>query len=74
MTSLAHPQPGFWTRFEQLAKSLVSRRNIARPPEDRQEEVRAGRDFVLEMMDKYPDAFQSELDIHNLAHLYRGRF
>ena len=74
MTTLARPFSGLWSRIEQLRNSLMSRRNIAAPPEDRQEDVSAERDFILEMMDKYPDAFQSELDIHNLAHLYRGKF
>jgi len=74
MTSLTLTQPTIWRRIEGFWKTLVPSRNHAAPPEDPQEVSRAERDLILEMLDRNPDAFQSELDIQSMARLYRCKF
>lgn len=41
---------------------------------DSEEENRERRDFVLEMMQAHPDAFQNELDCQAMMHFYPSRF
>ena len=74
MTSLTRSGPTFWRHFQDFWKTLVPSRKCATPPDDSQEDSRAERDFILEMLDRHPDAFQSELDIQHMAHLYRSKF
>ena len=74
MTSLTFTRPTIWKRIEYLWKTLVPSRNCATPPEDTQEDSRAERDFILEMLDRNPDAFQSEMDVQAMAHFYRCKF
>jgi hypothetical protein len=74
MTSLTFTRPTIWKRIEDFWKTLKPSSNCATPPEDSQMESRAERDFILEMLDRNPDAFQSELDIHSMARLYRCKF
>ena len=74
MTSLTFTRPTIWKRIEDFWKTLKPLRNSATPPEDSQEDSRAERDFILEILDRNPDAFQSELDIHSMARLYRCKF
>ncbi|OYX44497.1 MAG: hypothetical protein B7Z02_05190 [Rhodobacterales bacterium 32-67-9] len=35
---------------------------------------RARRDFVLDMLDRHPEAFASEFDVQGMLSLYRDRF
>ncbi len=35
---------------------------------------RARRDFILEMMEAHPDAFQHEIDIQTMMNVYPSRF
>ena len=74
MTSLTLPHLTIWSRFQGFWKNLVSSQDWTTSPEDSQEDSRASRDFVLEMLDRNPDAFQSELDVQYMAHLYRCKF
>ena len=74
MTSLALSKPTIWTRFQDVWKTLVPSRDCATAPEDLQEDSRAERDFILEMLDRNPDAFQSEMDVQAMAHFYRCKF
>ena len=74
MNSLALSRPAISKRFEDFWETLVPSRDCATPPNDSQEDSRAARDFVLEMLDRNPDAFRSELDVQNMARLYRCRF
>lgn len=74
MTSLSLARPTVWRRFEEFWKTLAPSRDCATPPEDSQEDSRDERDFILEMLDRNPDVFQSELDIQSMARLYRCKF
>jgi hypothetical protein len=38
-----------------------------------QQEIRAERDLIVELLDRHPSAFQSEMDVQHLARLYRCR-
>lgn len=74
MTSLSVLRPAIWRRFENFWKSFTQRGCFAALPDDTPEEVRARRDFILEMQDSYPEAFQSELDIRFMARMYHCKF
>ncbi len=74
MTSLTLSRPTIWRSFQDFWKTLVPSKDYATPSDDSQEDSRARRDFVLEMLDRNPDSFQSELDIQNMARLYRCKF
>lgn len=74
MTSVALSRPSIWKRFEDFLESLVPSRDCATSPNDSQEDSRASRDFVLEMLERSPEVFQSELDIQSMARLYRCKF
>ncbi len=74
MTSLTLSRPTIWRRFQDFLKSLAPSQDCATPPDDSQEDSRTRRDFALEMLDRNPDAFKSELDIQNMARLYRCKF
>ena len=74
MNSLALTRPTIWKRIEEFWNALKPSSNCEAPTNDAQEDARAERDFILEMLDRNPDAFQSEMDIHSLARLYRSKF
>jgi hypothetical protein len=74
MTFLTFAQSTIWKRLEDFWKTLVPSRYHAAAAEDTQEDIRATRDFFLEMLDRNPDAFQSELDIQSMARLCRCKF
>jgi hypothetical protein len=74
MTFLALSRPSFWKRFEVLLEILVPSQDCTTPRDASREDSRARRDFILEMLDRNPDAFQSELDVQNMARLYRCKF
>lgn len=74
MTFLTLTRPTFLRRFEGVWPTLMSWRDCAPPPDAAQEDTRASRDFILESLGRNPDAFQSELDIQNMARLYRCKF
>ncbi len=74
MTYFVISRPSFWSRFEDFLESLVSSRDCETPNHELHEDSRARRDFMLEMLDRNPEAFQSEFDVQNMARLYRCRF
>jgi hypothetical protein len=74
MMSMTLKQPAIRVRIFDFCKSLMSRRGVAAPSEDPQEDAGARRDFVLEMMNRNPDAFRSEMDVQHMARLYRSKF
>ena len=39
-----------------------------------EEENRARRDFIMEMMDAHPEAFQHEIDCQTMMRFYPSRF
>ncbi|MCV2874128.1 hypothetical protein OEZ71_17660 [Defluviimonas sp. WL0050] len=71
MTTLASPLFDFagWLRFSSTARP-------ATPPatEAEQDADRARRDFVLEMLDRHPEAFASDHSVQSMLSLYRERF
>ena len=74
MTSLTFAQPTIWKRVGDFWKTLLPSRKHASAPKNSQEDSRAERDFILEMLDRNPDAFQSDLDIHSMARSYRCKY
>lgn len=74
MTAPALAQPTITARLGQLWKALQPRRAGAAPAEDRQEDARAERDFILDMLDSHPDAFQSEMDMVHMSRRRRGKY
>jgi len=74
MTSPAFSRPAIWGRFQDFWKSCIPSRDCLTPLEGQQDKSRAMRDIALEMLDRNPDAFQSELDIQAMAHMYRCKF
>ncbi|WP_433989345.1 hypothetical protein SuNHUV7_38750 (plasmid) [Pseudoseohaeicola sp. NH-UV-7] len=74
MTSFTMTRPIVWKHIEEIWKALKPSRNCATSTDDAQKDSRAERDFILEMLDRNPEAFQSEFDIHSLARLYRCKF
>ena len=61
------PRSAFWSTFG-------IRRQRKRYAMNEQEDSRSRREFVMEMLDRNPDAFSSELDIQHMARLYRSKF
>ena len=59
-----------------LQNMLRPGRRTQKDPPDKQEQKtdRKDRDLILEFLDRHPDAFRSELDLENMARLYRCRF
>ncbi len=58
------------SRISQLAR-------LKHPKADAKEDERENRDrrnFILEMMDAHPEAFQSELDCQSMMIFYSSRF
>ena len=74
MTYLTLSRPSVWSRFLAFCKTLVLLRDSATSSDDLQEDSLARRDFILQMLDSSPDAFQSELDVELMARLYRCKF
>lgn len=46
----------------------------ARPSANKNKPSQAERDFVMEMLDRHPQAFSSPSDLPTLTCRYRGRF
>ncbi len=58
-----------------LVVSFFSRRPPRSGDTDRcEDESRARRAFIVEMMEAHPEAFQHELDCQTMMHLYSSRF
>jgi len=66
--------PSLWKPFEYLRSILTAVRRQDENQVERDEGSRDRREFVLEMMQVYPGAFQSELDCQDLMRFYPSRF
>ena len=73
MTFLLLKRPNILKRFQDFQRTLASSRDSAAPSEDAQMDARANREFILEMLERNTEAFQSEIDILNMSGLYRCR-
>jgi len=74
MSVVAIQSHQIWKPFG-LATSLLSK--VIGSTEDtevRDQESRARRDFILEMMDAHPEAFQHEMDFQTMMSFYPSRF
>ncbi|UWQ07008.1 hypothetical protein [Aliiroseovarius crassostreae] len=73
MTSLTHA-PSFWERLTgaMFSQPRPDRNRDRRPPS--QEERKAERDILRDMMWSNPDACATESDLQNMLHMYPGRF
>ena len=60
--------------FKPFRDFLASFLASAKKQPDIEEESRARRDFILDMMHEHPEAFQSELDIQNMMRICPSRF
>ena len=67
MTHLALYHSGLWQQLEKVWKNFFrSRPQLADPQEDNRNE----RDYILEMMERCPDALQSDFDAMTMAQMY----
>lgn len=66
--------PRIETRIAAVLDRLRRPRRADPVAEGAQDDARARRDFVNEMVGRNPDAFSSELDIQHMMHLFPGRF
>lgn len=73
MTFLLLKRPNILKHFQDFQRTLAPSRDSAAPSEDAQMDARANREFILEMLERNTEAFQSELDILNMSGLYRCR-
>ena len=67
------PRPN-WKISERLASFFSRLRAPLADTEVAEDERRAGRAFVLEMMEAHPDAFQHEFDYETMMRFYPSRF
>lgn len=74
MTFLSLKHPTFLRHCQTILQTLAPSHKGEITPQDLQEDIRANRDFILEMLDENPHAFESELDIQNMARLYRCKY
>lgn len=62
-------------KFPRAIAALFERNRSPKPQSiDAPEDSRSRRDFILEMLARNADAFQSELDIEYMAQMYWSRF
>jgi hypothetical protein len=59
--------------LKRLWDKIRRRRNQRTSSEALRKDARAQRDFIVEMLDRHPGSFQSEMDVQHLARLYRGK-
>ena len=74
MAEHALPQMPFWKFPRALAVLLERKLSSEAQAIDQREDSRSRRQFILEMLDRNPDAFQSELDIQYMAQMYLSKF
>ena len=67
------PSPSLWKPLQKLHSLFAIR---ARDASDTGSATpdQARRDFILEMMQAHPDAFQHEMDVQTMMHFYPARF
>ncbi len=74
MAEHALPDVSFW-KFPREIAALFERKRSPKPQSiDALEDSRSRREFILEMLDRNADAFQSELDIQYMAQMYLSKF
>ena len=74
MSVVAIQSHHIWKPFG-LATSLLSKViGSTKETEVHDQETRARRDFILEMMDAHPEAFQHEMDFQTMMGFYPSRF
>jgi hypothetical protein len=74
MTSLTLARPTILRRILDFWTNAVPAQDRPKSPDETPDQARARRDFALEMLDRYPDAFQSELDLETMSRLYRCKY
>ncbi|MBY6113087.1 hypothetical protein KUW09_05895 [Mameliella alba] len=60
--------------YAALRRTLARLFASARPTGNSHEEAAATRALMREMIDRSPEAFASECDVHQMMHVYPGRF
>lgn len=70
MVTAADMQVGF--SLSRLFGRILGNRPT--PSEAEQDEARNRRDFLMDMLDRHPDAFASEHDVQSMMRLYPGHF
>ena len=63
-----------WQPFKPLVSLLARLRFPSLSAECNEDENRARRTFILDMMDAYPEAFQNEYDCQTMMAFYPSRF
>jgi hypothetical protein len=74
MTSLALGHPAAWTRIEVIWHCITRSLNRPTTPDNSLEDTHNRQEFILEMLNKNPEAFQSEQDVQSMMYSYPGRF
>ncbi|MGI9394476.1 MAG: hypothetical protein ACR2OY_07510 [Boseongicola sp.] len=74
MTSLALGYPPIWNRLDEIWQRNIPTRSRPGSRDKSREDDRSRQNFVLEMLDRNPDAFQSEQDVQNMMYSFPGRF
>ncbi len=74
MTSLALGHPAAWNRVEVIWQRITRSLNRPNTPDSSHEDAHSTREFILEMLYRNSDAFQSELDVQSMMCTYPGRF
>lgn len=74
MASLTVSSPGFWSFLASFPMRRSASRHVRTDMTDAPDDARARRAFIQEMLTRNPAAFSSELDVHNMMHMYPGRF
>ena len=76
MTMIAQilSRPTLRSQIGSFLKALVARRPRETSTDDDWQDSLIRRELLLEMLDRSPEAFHSEMDIQHMAHLYRSRF
>lgn len=74
MTSAIFTATPFWERFEIFCKALAASQTHTPPQGSMLDDSRVKRDFLFEILESNPHAFQGETDILNMAHLYLSKY
>ena len=74
MTTIARPIPAIWSRFKVTWNRDAPSSRHPSLSNNSHAEARSRQDFVLEMLRRNANAFQSELDVQSMMYSYPCRF
>ncbi len=74
MTSSVMPRSKIGHLIEVLSTIFSTATQTSDPATDPQADLRHERDFVLDMLDRSPEAFQSDFDVMSMALMHRCKY